>query len=120
MIYGIGVDLAECARFEKFIGRRRFLSRYFSPNELTKCSKNRLASRFAAKEALIKALGGFPCGASLKEMWVENAPSGSPKFCFSDNVKSAIDKKIGRKTWRVHLSLSDEREMAIAFVVISI
>lgn len=119
MIYGVGVDLAECARFEKFLGNNGFLSRYFAPNELTKPSRCRLATRFAAKEALIKALGGFPRGVSLREIWVENTASGSPKFCFSDNVKSVIDKKIGQKTWKIYLSLSDEREMAIAFVVIS-
>jgi holo-[acyl-carrier protein] synthase len=75
-----------------------------------------LAKRFAAKEAAAKAMGtGFRDGLSLRHIAVANEASGKPVLCFSGRAAELIERfGIGD----AHLSLSDEREFAVAFVTL--
>jgi holo-[acyl-carrier protein] synthase len=123
MIFGIGTDLVEYARIERLLARygTRLAERLLSAEELlefatTKSPARLLAKRFAAKEALAKALGtGLRHPVSLSRISVSHDELGKPNFKF-DAILSAYlaEKNIGK----CHLSLSDEREMIIAFVVL--
>jgi holo-[acyl-carrier protein] synthase len=77
---------------------------------------NYLAKRFAAKEAFTKALGtGIHAPANWHGVWVKNLPSGKPVLEFSESLKALMDK------WQIsntHLSLADERGMAVATVIL--
>ncbi len=109
-VTGIGVDLAEIARIRALAGRNpRFLSRVFTPGELAYCgsSRNRwerLAARFAAKEAVIKALGDKTI--ALKDIEVVSGPGGKP----------AVKVK-GRPRLKLMLSLSHTGSCACAAVI---
>ena len=75
-----------------------------------------LAKRFAAKEAFAKALGtGIHAPASWHGVWVRNLPSGKPVLDFSEELKSLLAK---RKILHSHVSLSDERGVAFATVIL--
>ncbi|MDA8130077.1 MAG: holo-ACP synthase [Elusimicrobia bacterium] len=81
-VAGLGVDLAEVKRVRRLAANQRFLARVFTPGELAYAgsSRNRferLAARFAVKEAVIKALDDTSI--PLKDIAVENTASGSPK-----------------------------------------
>ena len=77
---------------------------------------NYLAKRFAAKEAFTKALGtGIKAPANWHGVWVANLPSGKPELQFSPALKSLLDKK---KIQQTHLSLADERGIAVATVIL--
>lgn len=108
-ISGLGVDLAEVSRVRRLAAGPRFLKRVFTPGELAYAlkSKNkfeRLAARFAVKEAVIKALD--ETSLPLKFIEVENTPSGSPKV----TVK-------GRPGLRLLVSISHTRAYAVASVI---
>ena len=90
MIFGIGVDIADVRRFEKWVQKPELAARFFHPAELSlrgtlgaQC--RHLAARFAAKEAFSKALGTGIRGFSLKDIWIENDEAGKPelRFCGS-------------------------------------
>lgn len=110
MIKGIGVDICKCSRFDG--KERRFLERIFSPEELDKGSSSEyLASRFAAKEAFSKALGTGIRGFSLREITIREDELGSPYFHLEGSAKRKAEGL------SFHLSLSHEKEYAIAMVV---
>ena len=71
-----------------------------------------------AKEAFSKALGTGITGFSLKDVWIENDKSGKPEFCFGSSAESLLREKCG--TCKVFVSLSHEKEYAVAFVVIEV
>ena len=117
MIEGIGVDLMEYATMERTLRRsgRRFIDRVFTPHEQRTCDgRNQptvcLASRFAAKEALAKALriGIFRLG--MRNAEVRNHPDGAPYF--------VLHGPLAEQPLRIHLSLSDGADAAVAFVVV--
>jgi holo-[acyl-carrier protein] synthase len=123
MIYGVGTDVVEIGRIEKALGRfgERFARRILCPPELQRFSKHRLkanylAKRFAAKEAFTKALGtGIQAPANWHGVWVRNLASGKPVLEFSDRLKQMLsDRGIGSS----HLSLTDERGVAMATVIL--
>jgi holo-[acyl-carrier protein] synthase len=75
-----------------------------------------LAKRFAAKEAAAKALGtGFNAGVGLRDIGVGHEPGGRPVLLYSERVR---DLCLSAGIVRSHLSLSDERDYAVAFVVL--
>ena len=123
MIYGVGTDLIEIQRIEKALQRfgERFARRILCESELKRFRAHRkpaayLAKRFAAKEAFAKALGtGIRLPASWHSIWVINLRSGKPQFEFSNELKKYLEKKHIQRT---HLSLTDEREMACATVIL--
>ncbi len=111
MIVGVGADLAEVARLEQALERTPTLrQRLFTPSEADLPIES-LAARFAAKEALAKALGA-PAGLSWQEAEVVTDAAGQPSF----SLTGALAERT--KGIDVHLSLSHDGGMALAFVVL--
>ncbi len=125
MIYGIGVDIVKVSRIRNAMDRwgDRFLDRLFTDIEKEYCreredSAARYALRFAAKEALSKALGvGMRSGVHCKQIEVVNEPSGKPSLRVYGKAKSVCDE-IGIQN--SFLSLSDDGGYAVAMVVLEI
>lgn len=122
MIAGIGVDIAETKRFivlYKRYGERfsqRILTSY-EQEQLRKrsCPERFLATRFAAKEAAVKALGtGFDQGVGYKGIEVRNDEYGKPELYFHG---VALDLIKQRRICSTHLSISDEKHYVVAMVV---
>jgi holo-[acyl-carrier protein] synthase len=113
MIVGIGVDVVDLARFERAVDRTPALrTRLFAPAERTLPLRS-LAGRFAAKEALIKALGDST-GVTWHDMEVVSDGHGNPSFALHGSV-AAIAASKGITT--VHLSMSHDAGVAIAYVI---
>ena len=123
MIYGVGTDLIELKRVERVLKRfgDRFAERILCEPELKRFRAHKqpvayLAKRFAAKEAFTKALGtGIHAPANWHGVWVTNLKSGKPVLEFSPPLRKLMqERKIGRS----HLSLTDEKEIASATVIL--
>ena len=123
MIYGIGTDLIEIKRVERVLKRfgDKFAQRILCVPELKRFRAHKqpvayLAKRFAAKEAFTKALGtGIHAPANWHGVWVVNLKSGKPVLEFSPPLKEFLrERKIGKS----HLSLTDEKEIASATVIL--
>lgn len=118
----IGTDICSIKRVEEAYTRfgQRFLGKIFTPAETeivlahTSHAVTRIAGRFAAKEAVSKALGTGWRGVSWKEVEILRAPSGEPIVVLHERARQLADKR-GLTNWQ--LSISHEREFAIAFVV---
>ena len=123
MIYGIGTDVVEIGRIEKALARwgERFAERILSAPELERFRSHRqpvsyLAKRFAAKEAFTKALGtGIRAPANWHGVRVVNRPSGKPELEFSPELQRLLSE---RRIARSHLTLTDERGVALATVIL--
>ena len=123
MIYGVGNDVVEIGRIERALERfgERFARRILCESELKRFNAHRkpaayLAKRFAAKEAFTKALGtGIRAPANWHGVWVKNLPSGKPTLEYSAALRSLLER---RGVTSAHLSLSDEKEMAFATVIL--
>jgi holo-[acyl-carrier protein] synthase len=123
VIFGLGTDVVEIARIQQALGRfgEKFAKRVLCEPELAryhrhKLPANYLAKRFAAKEAFTKALGtGIKSPANWHGVWVVNLPSGKPELRFSEPLQKLLDAK---GITRAHLSLSDEKAMAFATVIL--
>ncbi|MBC6713798.1 holo-ACP synthase [Treponema sp. Marseille-Q3903] len=121
MIYGIGSDIAEVKRFEKWVKNPQMIDRFFNEREVSK-GKNifamcqHLAVRFAAKEAFSKALGTGLSGFELKDVYITKDENGKPFLNFQKSAINLLKERCGE--CRVHVSLSHEKEYALAFVVI--
>lgn len=123
MIVGIGSDIARVERFKRAVQRHgpRFAQRILGPDEhalwLQKSQPAAfLAKRFAAKEAFVKALGlGLRQGMQWGEIQVINDALGKPYFLLSGEAERLLTVA-GVTT--SHITLSDEAEYAIAFVVL--
>jgi holo-[acyl-carrier protein] synthase len=123
VIFGVGTDVVEIGRIEKALGRwgERFARRILCESELKRFLRHRqpasyLAKRFAAKEAFTKALGtGIKAPANWHGVWVKNQPSGKPELQFSDALKKDLSR---RGISRAHVSLADERGVAVATVIL--
>lgn len=123
MIHGLGVDLVEIRRIESGLARfgRRFAERILSPAEVREYDASPrpvefVARRFAAKEALVKAAGtGFRNGLFPREISVAHDAFGRPALQFSAQAQAVLERLgIGGS----HLSISDEREYALACVLL--
>ncbi|OGW26700.1 MAG: holo-[acyl-carrier-protein] synthase [Nitrospirae bacterium GWC2_42_7] len=121
MIYGIGVDIIKIDRMRKTVERwgEKFLQRVFTSNEIIYCYEKRepylsLSVRFAAKEALIKAIGS-EITVSLTDIEVMNYGSGRPFIKVKGRLESFFEEKSIRTA---HLSLSHEHEYGVACVVL--
>ncbi|MFG6404010.1 MULTISPECIES: holo-ACP synthase [unclassified Microbacterium] len=113
MIVGIGVDLVDIPRFERSIARTpRLVPRLFSPAERMLKPRS-LAARYAAKEALIKALGGSD-GVHWTEIEIASEASGRPVFRLSGSTARVLAE---RGITAVHLSMSHDAGIATAYVV---
>lgn len=121
MIIGIGIDLVDIRRIERAYARfgDRFLRRFLTPEEMSSphCPQaHYLAGRFAAREAAVKALGtGFANGIGPLSIRIGNNSRGKPELEFlGDAAKLARD--MGAR--KIHLSISHERTMAAAIVLL--
>jgi holo-[acyl-carrier protein] synthase len=113
MIIGIGIDVCDVRRFAEAIERQpRMVQRLFTPLEAAR-SVASLAARFAAKEALAKALGA-PAGMSWPDAEVQSDDGGRPFFVITGTVENRA-RELGVGT--VHLSLSHDAGIASAMVV---
>ena len=125
-IYGIGIDIVSIKRIKSSIKNKNFIKRIYNYQEILKCKKsvnqiNCYAKRFAAKEAFSKALGtGISNGINFNEITVLNNKSGKPYINLKGETKKKIKKIFKQKKIEILLSLSDERENAVAFVTISV
>ena len=125
MIIGNGVDIIDNRRIEKSLKVKGFKKRLFTLNEINQSKKyrnktNYFAKRFAAKEAFSKALGtGISKGISFNEIIVLNEKSGKPFIRLIGNTKKITEKKFKKKKYKISVSLSDEKNYALAFVTIS-
>jgi len=123
MITGIGIDIVEIKRMERWIEDPKLLNRYFNNDELKSISEKKtsmaqtLAARFAAKEAFGKALGTGLAQIALKDIMIINNESGKPEIKFSGSAKEAFDKSGALKA---HVSLSHEKENAIAIIILEV
>jgi len=123
VIYGIGIDLVRISRIDAAIGRhgRRFAERILSEHELAGYAASRhkagfTAKHFAAKEALLKALGtGLRMGIQWRHMEVRKDALGKPYFVCSGRVQELFDEHAIAASF---LSISDEDEYAAAFVTL--
>jgi holo-[acyl-carrier protein] synthase len=123
-ILGIGVDVIHNKRIKVLIKNKTFINRIFSKNEI-RFSKNvsikinYFAKRFAAKEALAKALGtGFRNNLNFKDIEVLNDKVGKPFYSVSNKVHKIIIKQFKVKKYNMFLSISDEKDYSIAFTIL--
>jgi holo-[acyl-carrier protein] synthase len=118
-VVGLGVDLCEIARMERAISRHpTFRDRVFTPEEIAYCdSKARpaesYAGRFAAREATIKALGGYR-GRRWQDISVTRHPSGAPAIRLEGNAKRRADA-LGIS--EVLITFTHEKTNAVAFAM---
>lgn len=123
MIVGTGVDITDVKRIQQALDRfgERFLARVYTPEEVRYCQARqnvaeRLAARFAAKEAGMKAIGtGWRGGITWQDFEVTRQPGGRPSLRLSGRA-AEIAATLGCR--RTHLSLSHTTGQAIAFVIL--
>ncbi|MGL1890249.1 MAG: holo-ACP synthase [Spirochaetaceae bacterium] len=122
MILGTGIDLTKISRFKKLINNQSFLDKFFNTSEI-EYVKSRgvgaaqsLAGRFAAREAFYKALGTGFNGFNSKDITVINDSNGKPHIEPNQKVKDKLD--LMAEKWSIHLSISHEKEYAIAQVIL--
>ena len=123
MIVGIGTDIVKVSRMAESLEKHgsRFAKRILADSEYEQFQEKMapalfLAKRFAAKEAAVKALGtGFRDGISMRHIFVENDALGKPGLQFVEAAKTKIEE---HQITYSHLSLADEQEYAIAYVVL--
>lgn len=122
MIAGVGVDRLVIARIERSLERfgDRFIQRVYSEAEIEQAQAKgnparRFAMLFAAKEAVSKALGtGFRQGVSPRHIETIHQPSGKPEVILHAGAKAAAERQ---GVCSVHVSLSDDDGIAMAFAV---
>lgn len=124
MILGLGIDIIEVPRIAAAIARHgsRFLDKVFLPRELRWYDRKReaaieeLAGRFAAKEAVMKALGtGWRKGVQFRQIELYNEPSGKPGIRLHGRTLE-VAEQLGAES--IHVSISHERSHAVAVVVL--
>jgi holo-[acyl-carrier protein] synthase len=129
MILGIGSDIIDIRRIERTLERfgERFILRVYTETERARAERRPLeraatyAKRFAAKEACAKALGtGLKRGVFWRDMGVANLPSGQPTM----RLTGGAARRLGQLTpaghaVHIHVSLTDDYPLAVAFVIIS-
>ncbi|TAG46377.1 MAG: holo-ACP synthase [Betaproteobacteria bacterium] len=123
MIYGIGTDIVAVARIQSVLLRHgeRFARRILSDDEMEQLGMasapaNWLAKRWAAKEAFAKATGlGMRAPLHFAGIAVHNDALGKPAFKLADEINEWMHRQ---GITSAHLSVSDERDFALAFVVL--
>ena len=120
---GLGVDVVEIDRIGAALARHgpRFLQRVYTPAEAQRCGRRRhgqreacLAGRFAAKEAVMKALGSGNKGVGFREIEVTSHPSGRPGVLLSGR---ALERARRLGVEELSVSISHGREVAVAVAI---
>ena len=121
MIYGIGVDIVKIERIKNAGEKwgRKFFEKILTDDEISYCFKKKdpnpsLAVRFAAKEALIKAIGS-EIPVNMKDVEVVNKENGKPSLEIKGEIKRFFQKE---KIKNCQISLSHEKEFGVAFVIL--
>lgn len=120
MLIGVGCDVIEIARVAKAMERRAFVERVYAPEEIAYCegrgkqAASSFAARFAAKEAVLKALGTGLRGGELTEIVITNDDLGKPSVQLR-GYHAELAAKLGVKN--IALSMSHSRVAALAYVV---
>ncbi len=121
MILGIGVDIVEIRRIREILAKDNgFLEKIFTSNEIEYLMRRNLrpeyvAGRFAAKEAVSKALGTGFRGFSFRDIIIENSTLGKPIVTLKGKAR-VIANKTGNTN--IHLSISHGEDNAIAYAVL--
>jgi holo-[acyl-carrier protein] synthase len=123
-ILGIGTDITECLRIARMIERHGelFVNRVYTLKEIRYCqsrkqSTQHFTGRWAAKEAVLKALGtGWIRGISWRDVEIRNAPGGQPVVILRDGAKD-VAAKLGVQ--QILVSISHCRSHAVAYAVAS-
>tara|TARA_B100000131_G_scaffold262143_1_gene258469 strand:+ start:321 stop:710 length:390 start_codon:yes stop_codon:yes gene_type:complete len=124
-IIGNGVDIIKNKRIERSLKINGFKNRIFTKNEIlqSKKIKNKtsfFAKRFAAKEAFVKAIGtGFRKKINFIDIEIKNNKKGQPLIKISNNIKFFLKKKFDINKFKIFLSLSDEKNYSIAYVILN-
>jgi len=121
VLVGIGADIVSAARIEQ-VERRwgsRFLNRVYTPGEQARCARRAdrslcLAGRFAAKEAVLKALGTGRSGVGFNEVEILNDASGCPRVLLRGRAARVAE---ARGVQRLHLSIAHDGDAVVAFAV---
>jgi holo-[acyl-carrier protein] synthase len=117
-VASVGVDIVEIRRIEAAVNRSggRFLRRVYTETELRTCQDRfpSLASRFAAKEAVMKVLGSGGTGIAWREIEILTGDDGRPSVRLHGR---ALDKATRLNLKEVSISLSDSREYAVAVAI---
>jgi holo-[acyl-carrier protein] synthase len=121
-ILGTGTDIVECLRIAQMIERHGelFLTRVYTDHEIAYCTARKAATqhyagRWAAKEAVLKALGtGWRRGISWRDIEIRNDRNGSPAVMLSGGAREVMEQAGIR---RLHVTISHCRCHAVAFVV---
>jgi holo-[acyl-carrier protein] synthase len=130
MIIGIGVDIVEISRIKEALERfgDKFTQRIFTRGEILTANKkanqdiriNYYAKRFAAKEAFSKAIGlGIGRGINFTDIEIINDKNGKPKIKLNSNAKHFLQDHLKQNNFKIDVSLSDTKNIAEAFVIIS-
>lgn len=120
MIVGVGCDIIEIERIARAIKSESFIRRVFTAEEAAYCQRRgqqaaaSFAARFAAKEAVLKALGTGLREGSLQEIAVDNDGLGKPLVQLSGHF-AMLAKQLGVKN--IQISLSHSRDLATAYVI---
>ena len=123
-IYGIGTDIISNIRIKKSLKNKKFLKRIFTIEEIKKGSKLKnkfmyFSKRFAAKEAFVKALGtGFRDNINFNSITILNDKKGKPYIKFEKSLNKKIKLLTKKKKLNIFLSLADEKDYSLAFVII--
>ena len=126
MIISNGIDITDIRRIKKTIDKYnfRFKKKCFHPGEISKSEKRlksveSYAKRYAAKEACSKALGtGLARGVYWKDIEVTNNKYGKPKIKLHNRALKFLKELLKSKYYSIEVSLSDEKNYAIANVII--
>ena len=122
-IFGVGTDIVKNSRIKKLIKNKKFINRIFTSSEIKDSKKINqkvlfFSKRFAAKEAFVKSLGtGFTYNINFKDINVSKKRSGKPHLTLSNKLKNILKRKLKLKKVKIFLSLSDEREYSVAYVI---
>jgi len=123
-IIGIGVDIVDNQRLKKLVKNKSFISRVFTNNEQKISNKlknkvNYYSKRYAAKEAFSKATGsGISKKLHFKDIEIKNNKKGKPIINLKKTTTLFLKKKFKVKSFKTNLSLSDEKNYSIAYVII--
>ena len=123
-IIGIGVDIVNNNRLKKLVKSKKFLQRVFTNSEQKKSLnlKNKInyfSKRFAAKEAFSKATGfGISKNLHFKDIEIKKNKKGKPSINLNKSTFIFLKKKFKVKSFKTNLSLSDEKNYSIAYVII--
>ena len=121
MIYGIGIDIVKVDRIKKWLQDKNMVQRFFNPAEMNSCtsiqaSAEHYAVRSAAKEAFGKAIGTGLAEFKLQDVFVKNDEFGKPELILQNEAADLLKKKCGNA--KIHISLSHEKEYAVAYLII--